>query len=135
MPGFADEDELNRYVGGIFEAAMADPETGPKLADTGLVLRMECTDPESNLTIDLPGKVVHQGLDGPEPGATMVMSTETANAYWQGKVNLPFAMARGKVKVKGEMSKLLALAPLSKKLFPTYVETLKRDGRDDLVVT
>lgn len=134
MPGFADEDELRRYVGSIFEAAMADPETGPKLADTGLVLRMDCTEPDSKLTIDLPGKVVYSGDDGPEPGATMVMSTETANAYWQGKVNLPFAMARGKVKVTGEMSKLLSLAPLSKKLFPLYVENLKADGRDDLVV-
>jgi hypothetical protein len=43
-------------------------------------------------------------------------------------------MARGKVKVQGEMSKLLSLAPLSKKLFPVYVENLRADGRDDLVV-
>ena len=135
MPGFADEAELHRYVGGIFEAALADPETGPKLVDTGLVLRMECTEPDSALTIDLPGKAVHQGTAGPEPAATMVMTTETANAYWQGKVNLPFAMARGKVKVNGEMSKLLSLAPLSKKLFPIYVERLRADGRDDLVVS
>lgn len=134
MPGFADEDELRRYVGGIFEAALADPETGPKLEATGLVLRMECSEPASRLTIDLPGKVVHQGAAGPEPGATMAMSTETANAYWQGKVNLPMAMARKKVTVDGSVSSLLALAPLSKKLFPAYVEQLRADGREDLIL-
>ncbi|MDT7741848.1 MAG: hypothetical protein QOE59_926 [Actinomycetota bacterium] len=134
MPGFSDEDELHRYVGGIFEAAMEDEETGPKLAQTGLVLRMRCTNPESVLTIDLPNGEIHQGAAGPAPSATMVMATETANAYWQGKVNLPFAMARGKIKVEGTMTKLLALAPLAKKLFPIYVERLQRDGRDDLIV-
>ena len=134
MPGFADEDELRRYVGGIFEAAMADPETGPKLEATGLVLRMECTEPDSALTIDLPGKVVHTGTEGPDPAATMRMSTETANAYWQGKVNLPMAMARKKVTVDGSVGSLLSLAPLSKKLFPVYVDTLRAAGREDLIL-
>ena len=134
MPGFADEDELRRYVGGIFEAAMADPETGPRLEATGLVLRMECTEPDSRLTIDLPGKVVHVGADGPEPAATMRMSTETANAYWQGKVNLPMAMARKKVTVDGSVGSLLSLAPLSKKLFPVYVDALRAAGREDLIL-
>lgn len=134
MPGFASEDELRRYVGGIFEKGMADPELGPKLADTGLVLRMQCTEPDSALTIDFPGGAVHQGTDGPEPSATMSMSTDTANQYWQGKVNLPMAMARNKITVEGGVGKLLALAPLSKQLFPAYVEHLRADGRDDLVV-
>ena len=134
MPGFANEDELYRYIGGIFETAMADPALAPKLEATGLVLRMRCTEPDSALIIDLPGHAVHRGEDGPDAHATMTMSTETANAYWQGKVNLTFAMARGKVKVDGTVTKLLQLAPLSKKLFPVYVERLRADGRDDLVV-
>lgn len=135
MPGFANEEELHRYVGGIFETALADPELSDKLAGTGLVLRMHCTEPDSDLTVDLPGKTVYPGTEGPEPDATMTMSTDTANQYWQGKVNLPFAMARGKVTVDGTITKLLQLAPLSKKLFPVYVERLRNDGREDLVVT
>ncbi|GAA1078885.1 SCP2 sterol-binding domain-containing protein [Pseudonocardia alni] len=137
MPGFADEDELYRYIGGIFEAALADPELEPKLRGTGLVLRQQCTDPDSALIIDLPGAKVWKGSDAgaPEPQATMTMSTETANAYWQGTVNLTFAMAKGKVKVDGTVTKLLQLAPLSKRLFPTYVERLEADGREDLLIT
>lgn len=136
MPGFASEDELYRYIGGIFTTAMADPELASKLEATGLVFRMACTEPDSGLVIDLPGHAVHRASDtsAPEAQATMTMSTETANAYWQGKVNLTFAMAKGKVKVDGTITKLLQLAPLSKKLFPVYVERLRADGRDDLVV-
>lgn len=136
MAGFANEDELHRYIGGIFETALKDPELAPKLNRTGLVLRMQCTEPDSALVIDLPRGVVHRGSDPdvPEAHATMAMSTGTANAYWQGKVNLTFAMARGTVKVEGTVTKLLQLAPLSKRLFPVYVERLRADGRDDLVV-
>ncbi len=135
MPGFANQDELYRYVGGIFERGFVDPELGPKIEATGLVFEARCTEPDSSLVIDLGGKKVYQGTDGsPEPQAALIMSTETSNAYWQGKVNLPFAMARGKVKVEGDVAKLLALSPLGKKLFPQYIEMLKADGRDDLIV-
>lgn len=134
MPSFANEDELYRYVGGIFEKGFADPELGPKMEATQMVFESRCTDPASSLIIDMTERQVYRGADGPKPDAVLTMSTETANAYWQGKVNLPFAMARGKVKVEGNVAKLLSLSPLGKKLYPQYVDLLKADGRDDLVV-
>lgn len=134
MRGFANEDELYKYVGGIFEKGFNDPELGPQIEATQMVFQMKCTDPESSLVIDMAGKKVYKGVDGPEPDAALLMSTETLNAYWQGKVNLPFAIARGKVKVDGNVAKLLALSPLGKKLFPQYIDSLKAAGRDDLVI-
>jgi putative sterol carrier protein len=83
----------------------------------------------------MTNRKVHKGSEGgPVPDAALVMSTETANAYWQGKVNLPFAMARNKIKVEGNVAKLLALSPLAKKLYPQYIDSLKADGRDDLLL-
>lgn len=134
MPGFANEDEMYKYIGGIFQMAFEDPELGPKLKATNLVWSNQCTEPDAVVTVDAANGKVYRGQEGPEPLAVFVMTTETANGYWQGKVNLPFAMARGKVKVTGDVAKVLALAPLGKKLFPRYVEMLKADGRDDLVV-
>jgi hypothetical protein len=64
----------------------------------------------------------------------MVMTADTGNGYWQGKVNLPLAMAKKKIKVEGNVASLLKLAPLGKKLYPRYIERLKNDGRDDLLV-
>ncbi len=134
MPGYASEDELYKYVGGIFEKGFADPELGDKMAATGLVFQVKCTEPASSLIIDMPNRKVHQGTGGPEPQAALLMSTETSNGYWQGKVNLPFAMARGKVKVEGNVAKLLALSPLGKTLFPQYIDMLRADGREDLIL-
>lgn len=136
MAGFSDEDELYRYIGGIFETALADPELEPRLRATGLVLRQQCTDPDCALVIDLAGGKVWRGSDpgAPDATATMTMSTDTANAYWQGKVNLTFAMAKREVRVDGTVTKLVQLAPLSKRLFPVYVERLRADGREDLVI-
>ena len=67
--------------------------------------------------------------------AVLSMSADTANRYWQGKVSLPLAMAKGKLKVGGSAAQLLKLAPIAKDLYPVYVAMLKEDHRDDLVVS
>ncbi|WP_099022999.1 SCP2 sterol-binding domain-containing protein [Mycolicibacterium palauense] len=132
--GFASSAEVTKYIGGIFETAFEDPEIGPKLEATGLVVAFDFTEPEALVVIDMPNKTVREGLEGgPEPVATMSMTAETGNAYWQGKVNLPLAMAKKKIKVDGNVASLLKLAPLGKKLYPPYIERLKADGRDDLL--
>jgi len=133
--GFTDSAEVTKYIGGIFETAFDDPEIGPKLVATGLVVAFDFTDPEALVVIDMANKSVREGLPGgAAPTATMAMTSETGNAYWQGKVNLPLAMAKKKIKVEGNVASLLKLAPLGKKLYPPYIERLKADGRDDLVV-
>jgi hypothetical protein len=133
--GFADSAEVTKYIGGIFEAAFQDAEIGPKLVDTGLVVAFDFTDPAAVVVIDMANKAVREGVAGGQPPiATMSMTADTGNAYWQGKVNLPLAMAKKKIQVDGNVASLLKLAPLGKKLYPVYIERLKNDGRDDLVV-
>lgn len=133
--GFANSAEVTNYIGGIFETAFEDDEIGPKLVDTGLVVAFDFTDPEALVVIDMADKSVREGLaGGPAPTATMSMTADTGNAYWQGKVNLPMAMAKKKIKVDGNVGSLLKLAPLGKKLYARYIERLQSDGREDLLV-
>jgi hypothetical protein len=132
---FANANEVVHYIGGIFETAFDDPVIGPKLEATGIVLRVCSTDPESEFIVDMGNKKVIPGGTDVTASATMRMSAAIQNAYWQGKVNLPFAMARGQVKVEGNVAQLLKLAPLGKSLYPVYIDRLKADGRDDLLVT
>ena len=131
---FTDAAEVRKYLGGIFEAAFADPEIGPKLKDTGIVLKTVYTEPEAIVIIDTTTGTVSEGTADSEATAEMYMTADTGNAYWQGKVNLPLAMAKSKIKVQGNVASLLKLAPLGKKLFPRYVETLTADSRQDLLV-
>lgn len=131
---FKDAEEVRTYLGGVFETAFADPEIGPKLKATGIVLKTVYTEPDAVLVIDTTTGEVRQGDASSESTAEMVMTADTGNGYWQGKVNLPLAMAKSKIKVQGNVASLLKLAPLGKKLYPRYIETLKADGRDDLLV-
>jgi hypothetical protein len=133
--GFNNSEEVSKYIGGIFENAFDDPEIGPKLVDTGLVVAFDFSDPDAVVVVDMPNKIVTSGqAGGPSPVATMTMTANIGNAYWQGKVNLPMAMAKRKVTVDGNVASLLKLAPLGKKLYGGYIQRLKDDGREDLIV-
>ncbi|TWG89680.1 putative sterol carrier protein [Nocardioides sp. J9] len=131
---FKDADEVRRYIGGVFQAGFDDPEIGPKMAATGIVVKFEFTEPDTDLVIDMGKQEIGEGAGMATPAATMRMTADVGSAYWQGKVNLPLAMARGKIKVDGNVASLLKLAPLGKKLFPKYIAALEADGRQDLVV-
>lgn len=130
---FADAQNLRRYVGGIFEQALAHPDLGPKLAATGVTLKLVTTDPDAVLVLDLPNHRVELGGTGNPADATMRMSSELANRFWLGKVNLPVAMARRQVTVEGRVGALLTLVPSTKSLFPAYRDLLVRDRRRDLL--
>lgn len=132
--GFSDPSEVRKYLGGIFEIAFADAEIGPKLKATGIVLKTVYSDPDAILIIDATSGTVYDGDESTPASAAMRMLADTGNGYWQGKVNLPLAMAKSKIKVEGNVASLLKLAPLGKKLYPKYVEMLRTDGRDDLIV-
>lgn len=131
--GFASADEVERYLGGIFRDALEDADLGPKLRSTGISLKTVYQNPDVTLLIDLANGEVTRADESTDSGAVMRMAADTGNAYWQGKVNLPLAMAKGKVKVSGDIASLLKLAPLSKRIIPTYIERLQSDGRDDLL--
>lgn len=132
--GFKDADEVRHYIGGVFQAGFDDPEIGPKMQATGLVVKFEFSQPTAELVVDMGNAAIGDGAGMPAPSATMAMTADLGSAYWQGKVNLPLSMAKGQIKVGGNVASLLKLAPLGKKLFPKYVAALRSEGRDDLIV-
>ncbi len=133
MAPFTGAGDLRRYVGGILEQALADDDLGPKLAATGVTLKLITTEPDAVLVMDLPRKRIELGAADDPADATLRMTAELANRFWLGKVNLPVAMARRQVGVEGRIGALLKLVPSTKSLFPAYRELLARDGRTDLL--
>jgi putative sterol carrier protein len=134
MGVFKDEDEVHAYLGGIFDVATKKEGLADKLAASGVVLRIHYTDPDSTITVDMPNKTVETGSgSAAEPNVELFMTADTGNKFWLGKVNLSVAMARGTVRAKGPVLKLLKLIPAAKELFPEYQKMLTENGRDDLV--
>jgi hypothetical protein len=96
-------------------------------------MRMELTERELAMTVDLVNHTIHTGEDGPQPNMVLVMTSETANRFWQGKVSVPLTVGRGTIKITGALPKLIALLPTAKPIQQRYVETLRTEGRDDLL--
>lgn len=134
MGVFADEAEVYEYLGGIFEVATKKDGLADKLAASGVVLRVYYTDPEAVVTVDMESRSVETGsASTATPTVELHMTADTGNRFWLGKVNLAMAMAKGTVRAKGPVSKLLKLIPTAKELFPEYRAMVAERGRHDLL--
>jgi hypothetical protein len=136
MAVFKDESEVYQYTGGIFEDALADPVIGPKFADSGVILKVTHTEPDAVFTVDMPaGKVLYgdDARNGPKPVVEMFMKADVGHRFWLGKVNISLALAKGEMRAKGPVPKILKLVPLAKGLFPRYREKLEKAGRTDML--
>ncbi|AWK77008.1 SCP2 sterol-binding domain-containing protein [Rhodococcus ruber] len=134
MGVFKNDDDVYKYVGGVFTQGVADPELGPKFAESGVTLRITYTDPDSVITVDFPNGKVYTGAGvGPDPNVELFMSADNGNKFWLGNLNLPVAMAKGTVRAKGPVPKLLKLIPAAKTLFDPYRKMLAADERADLL--
>lgn len=134
MSAFRDDQDVYKYVGGVFEQAVTDPELAPKFAASGVVLRVSYTDPDSVITCDFANSKVYTGQGvGPDPNVELFMSAANGNKFWLGDLNLTMGMAKGQVRAKGPVPKILKLVPAAKTLFGPYRQMLERDGRTDLL--
>jgi putative sterol carrier protein len=134
---FKDADDVYGTLGKLFVELMADgSELGETFKKANTIVRYEYADPESAITVRLqegkPGDV-DLGDSEMEPEVTMTMDADTAHRFWLGEVNVTVALARGQIKAKGPVAKILKLVPLAKPVFPRYKAQLEEQGRTDLV--
>jgi putative sterol carrier protein len=130
MGFFADQTEVDEYIGGVFRDAGDHPESGPKLKAANIVMRVIYTDPDCEMTIALrPDYQVIAGPTDLKPDVTLLMRGDTGDQFWRGDYNLAIGLAKGQVKAKGPVNKILKLVPLTKPMFPMYRERVaKKDA-------
>jgi hypothetical protein len=134
VTAFRDEAEVYEFLGGIFRRGMEDQELVEKLRPSGVVLRITYSHPQAVITVDMPNSEIHEGVGtGPEPNVELFMTADTGNRFWLGKVILPVALAKGEVRAKGPVAKLLKVLPLAKGMFGPYRAHLQEAGRADLL--
>jgi putative sterol carrier protein len=133
---FKNEQEVYDTIGKLFEDLRDDDELFAKFQKANTVVQYQFREPESTITVRMldgqPGQV-DLGPTTLEPEVTMSMEADTAHRFWLGKVNVTVALARGQMKAKGPVAKILKLVPLVKPVFPRYREQLEAQGRTDLV--
>jgi putative sterol carrier protein len=133
---FKDDQEVYRYLGKLFEDLIDDKELLAQFQRANTIVQYQYRNPESVITVKMM-----EGEDGQvdlgetqlEPEVVMTMEADTAHRFWLGKVNVTVALARGQMKAKGPVAKILKLVPLVKPVFPRYRAQLEQAGREDLL--
>ena len=137
MPYFKDEQEVYEHLGALFVGLNADPELAPQFRKANTVVQYVYRNPDSRITVKLLEDEEGQVDLGPtslEPEVVMTMDADVAHRFWLGKVNVTIAIARGQIRTKGPVAKVLKLVPLVKPVFPRYRAQLEAAGRSDLIV-
>jgi putative sterol carrier protein len=136
VPVFKDEQEVYQYIGRLFQDLTNDEELGEKFRKADTIVQYRYSHPDSQITVKMKegeeGRV-DLGPTDLEPEIVMTMEADTAHKFWLGNVNVTMAMAKGQMKAKGPVAKILKLVPLVKPVFPRYRQMLEDEKREDLV--
>jgi putative sterol carrier protein len=135
LPVFKDEQEVYRFIGKLFEDLTKDEELGPKFRKADTIIQYQYRNPDSQITVKMKEGQEGEVDFGPtdlEPEIVMAMDADTAHRFWLGEVNVTMAMAKGQIKAKGPVAKILRLVPLVKPVFPRYRKMLEESNRQDL---
>ncbi|UCD56514.1 MAG: hypothetical protein JSV16_11855 [Candidatus Hydrogenedentota bacterium] len=142
---FKSRKEFIKVIDRLFTLMSTDPKMGPKLAaarvpqrweftDLGLVLNATYADPKTAKKGHFLRWVWGDEDCDWEPDVEMSMKSEVANKYFQGKENVPVAIALGRIKAKGSVPKALKLIPITKPVYKKYREMLEDEGYEHLLM-
>jgi hypothetical protein len=135
LPGmetpFRSTAEFREVMDRLFTMMSEDPEMGPALRDADVPQRFEFEDLDLVLNIRArrPGEEPNlhwewtDEIDWREK-VRMKMSSQTANRYFQGKENIPMAIARRRIKTGGDIAASLRLIPITKPIYARYREVV-----------
>ena len=119
--------EFREVMDRAFVMMSEDPDMGPKLRDADVPQRFEFTDFDlvMNVRAGRPRENANLHWEWTDdvdwsPRVRMKMSSETANRYFQGRENVAFAIARGRIKTGGDIRASLQLIPITKPIFDRY---------------
>ena len=142
MSVFKDSKQFYECVGELMDRAKKDPQVGPKIAKSGIIIQFRYTDPDALTTVngkDKPTQAgafcdVFQGPNNLHPDVVMTMKADVAHAFWHGKVNLLTALAKKEIIADGPIPKIIKLLPAVQPLYKVYPALLREKGYPNLVL-
>lgn len=142
MSIFRTSQQFYECVGELMNRAKRDPQIGPKIAKSGLVIRFCYSEPAAMTTIDArhkpttPGTYLNviNGACDLAADVTMTMKADVSHAFWHGKVNLLGALAKKDIVLEGPLPKILKLLPAVEPMYKLYPALLKEKGYAALIL-
>jgi len=140
-PNFRDAEHLYEVFDHILKDLLSDPELGPKLAKSKMIIQWVYHDPDAIVTFNFKGEP-REGYFGDwafgetewKPDVTTYQSASFGLAFLQGMENPMTAVARGKVKAKGNLAALLKMLPVARPMARRVRRCLYEMGEEELVI-
>ncbi|MDI3298101.1 MAG: hypothetical protein QJR08_02910 [Bacillota bacterium] len=139
MPTFRDAEQAKEILGAVAERAKFG-EAAKGLRDAGLIVAFVYHNPELTILMDgrtptADGSYMTLAFDTlePAPDVTFESSGEVGNRFWQGRLDVPMALARGQVKARGAINRALKLLPILPGLYELYKQVVREKGAEELL--
>jgi alkyl sulfatase BDS1-like metallo-beta-lactamase superfamily hydrolase len=132
---FTSSDQLYDIFVGFMEDMAADPVLGPKFVKSKTIFRINYTDPDASILVDCTHDPIHitQGPSDVKPDVELTMSADNGHDFWIGKLKITTAITKRKVKVNGQVTKMMNLLPALDPAFARYRTYLADKGYANLV--
>jgi putative sterol carrier protein len=127
MPAYASTADANAVFGELFTILSQDDGCIDRLRDNNLSVRLLHSKPDCSVFMSADQLLI--GDDVPDTSTiTIKMSCDTAHALWSGTLMMPTAIATGKVRIRGKVSKVLELVPVLQPAFDRYPQIAAAHG-------
>jgi hypothetical protein len=127
MAVFANTEKMYEVLGTLFNTLMNHPSVGPKFVESNITIKFTINDPSGAIWLT-PENGVICGDSDLKPTIEMTLSGDTCHQFWLQEVSMPIALAKGLIKAKGPLPKVLKLLPLLKPAYEAYPEISRKYG-------
>ena len=134
MATFANAQQVYDTIGLFLDQITKDPDLGPKFVAADTSFLVQYTDPDCSMLVDAtvdPPVVTMNPDPARETEISLAMAADDGHDFWLGNLNMALALAKGKVKVTGPISKIMKLLPAMRPAFPKYKAFLAERGGAD----
>jgi hypothetical protein len=127
MAIFANTEKMYEVLGTLFNTLLNHPSVGPKFVESNIIIKFTINDPSGFIWLT-PDNGVICGDSDLKPTIEMTLSGDTCHKFWLQEVSMPVALAKGLIKAKGPLPKVLKLLPLLKPAYEAYPDISRKHG-------
>lgn len=127
MAVFESTQKMYEVLGLLFETLLKDETMYQKFIDSKITIKFIIHNPEGFLWVTNDGKVICGEADY-KPSIEMTLDGDTCHKFWLQEIKMPVALAKGLIKAKGPLPKVLKLLPLLKPAYAAYPGIAKKHG-------
>lgn len=127
MAVFESTEKMYEVLGELFRSLLGHPEVGEKFFQSGITIKFTIDRPDGQIWLCRDGQIICGDHDE-KPTVEMTLSGDTCHQFWLQEIKMPAALAKGAIKAKGPMPKVLNLLPLLKPAYEIYPDIAKKHG-------